>query len=101
MLLFLTCQSDFFLFFLGVEPFPVLLQFPFVYQAVVFEGRHFYLPAMCGVLSVPVTFGLSWLRCVHFTLSTCLVLLELLSAEISERKIKYNGYKKVYIDFSK
>ena len=43
---FFTCQSDFSFLFLGVEPFPVLLQVPFVYHAVVFEGRHFYLLAV-------------------------------------------------------
>ena len=48
---FFTCQSDFSLFFLGVEPFPVLLQAPFVYSGVAIEGRHLYLFAVGFFLS--------------------------------------------------
>ena len=43
---FFTCHSDFSFLFLGVEPFPVLLQVRFVYHAVVFDGRLFYLLAV-------------------------------------------------------
>ena len=46
MLLYFTYQSDFSFLFLGVEPFPVLLQVRFVYHAVVFDGRLFYLLAV-------------------------------------------------------
>ena len=48
---FFTCQSNFSLFFLGVEPFPVLLQAPFVYSGVVTEGRPLYLFAVGFFLS--------------------------------------------------
>ena len=48
---FFTYQSDFSLFFLGVEPFPVLLQAPFVYSGVVIEGRPLYLFAVGFFLS--------------------------------------------------
>ena len=48
---FFTCQSDFSLFFLGVEPFPVLLQVPFVYSGVVIEGHQLYLFAFGFFLS--------------------------------------------------
>ena len=46
-----TCQLDFSLVFLGVEPFPVRLQAPFVYSGVVIEGRQLYLFAVGFFLS--------------------------------------------------
>ena len=63
MLLFFTCQSDFSLFFLGVEQFPVLLQAHFVYSAVVFKvGIFLLLGSFCPII---IWTQLVTLCCLH------------------------------------
>jgi len=62
--------------------------------------RSAFISFCCWFLSVPLTFGLSCLRCVGFTLSACSVSLEL-SAENSVKKLNKIDNIEFSIYFSK
>ena len=100
MLLYFTYQSDFSFLFLGVEPFPVLLQVRFVYHAVVFDGRLFYLLAVgffnfCPSKIWTQLLTLCWLFSFH--------LFSLTRAKCRKfwKENKIIVMKHLYIDFSK
>ena len=63
--LFLPVRHIFSLFFLGVEQFPVLLQVPFVYSAVVFKvGIDIFLLLVC-FCPINIWTQLFTLCCLH------------------------------------
>ena len=65
LLFFFTCQSDFSLFFLGVEQFSVLLQAHFVYSGVVFKVAIYIFLLLGSFCRINIWTQLFTLCCLH------------------------------------